>query len=405
MPKTVVIIGTLDTKGEEFKYLKDLIEDQGLNTILIDCGVQGNPPFQPDFKSDEVARAGGTTLKDLREERDECKAIAAMAEGAIKIVQELYSAGRVDGIVSLGGSMGTTLGTMVMNTLPLEIPNLMVTTMAFNPILTPEVGGHVTIMPTMADLWGLNRLTRQVIRNAASAICGMVRKYQIEQVQDKAAVGITTLGSAVNQFVNWAKPILEEKGYEVLVFHTVGLGGNALEELIRRGMVKGVLDFSLHELICEYCGIPGASSKRLESAGEMGIPQVISVANIDFFSWPFPSNTLPSRYRDRKMHWHNPFVSVVRTDAEEMVAVAEVIAQKLKKAKGPTVILIPTKGFSGWDAPGEVFYDPDADKAFIEALERDTAVSQKIVRLDLHINAPEFSLEAVQILDAMMKKS
>jgi len=403
MANTVVVIGTLDTKEAEFGYLKELIENKGLKTILIDCSILGEVSLQPDYTAAMVARAGKSNLENLRTERQEGKAMATMISGATEIVRELYLTGKLDGIISLGGTMGTSLGLAVMRTLP-SMPKLMVSTMTFTRYISPAVGKDITLMPSIADIWGLNRITKQVVQDAANAIVGMVKNYRKIESEDKPVIGITTLGSAVNSFAPLIKPALDDMGYEAIVFHSTGPGGRALEDQIRQGTIQGVLDLSLHELICHYCdGDCDPGEDRLQAASETGIPQVVSCASLDFFGWPGSPDTLPPHRRERKMHMHNPLVWIVRTSAEELATIGEMAAARLNKANGPVIMLVPMKGFSALDTPGSLFYDPDADKAFVKAFESTANSNIKIIKLDLHVNDPQFSAEAINHIDFLMK--
>jgi len=404
MTKTIAIVGTLDTKGEEVKYLKELIERRGHKAIVIDTGVLGAAPFPAEITREQVAEAARADLKELIALGDEGEAMAAMAEGAVKIAQELHSGGRLDGIVALGGSMGTSLGIAVMKALPLLMPKLMVSTVAFLPILSPQVvGKDLTVMPTVADIWGLNRITNRVLENAAGAIAGMVENYEAKGIPEKPLVGVTTVGSSACKYVPWVKPLLEARGYEVAVFHTNGIGGGTFEEYVEQGLLAGALDFSFFELT-NYLYGTNLGIDRLEAIGKRAIPHVVAPGAANWFSWYGPPETIPPRFKERTLSWHNPLTVGMTMTSEEMVSVAEVMARKLNKALGPTVLLIPTQGFSEYDKPGGRFYDPEGRSAFIETLKSHIEPSIKVIELDLHINAPEFSQEAVAIFDSLMKQ-
>ena len=404
MTKTIAIVGTLDTKGEEVKYLKELIERRGHKAIVIDTGILGAAPFPAEITREQVAEAARADLKELIALGDEGEAIAAMAEGAVKIAQELHSGGGLDGIVALGGSMGTSLGIAVMKALPLLMPKLMVSTVAFLPILSPQVvGKDLTVMPTVADIWGLNRITNRVLENAAGAIAGMVENYEEKGIPEKPLVGVTTLGSAGCKYVPWVKPLLEARGYEVVVFHTNGIGGGTFEEYVEQGLLAGALDFSFFELT-NYLYGTNLGIDRLEAIGKRAIPHVVAPGAANWFSWYGPPETIPPRFKERTLSWHNPLTVGMAMTSDEMVSVAEVMARKLNKAVGPTVLLIPTQGFSEYDKPGGRFYDPEGRRAFIETLKSHIEPRIKVIELDLHINAPEFSQEAVAIFDSLMEQ-
>ena len=403
MTKSIVVVGTLDTKGEEVKYLKGLIEKRGHKTIVIDTGILRAAPFLAEVTREQVAEAAGTDLKEIIALGDESEAIAAMARGASKIVQELHSSGRLDGIIALGGSMGTSLGIGVMKALPLLMPKLMVSTVAFLPMMSPQVvSKDLTVMPTVADIWGLNRITKKVLKNAAAAIVAMVESYEENEVPEKPLIGVTTLGSAACRYVPRMKPLLEEKGYEVAVFHTNGIGGGAFEEYVEQGLLAGALDLSLFELASHLYGT-NTGIDRLEAISKRGIPQVVAPGGMHFFAWYGSLETAPPQLRGRKILWHNPLAFAVEMKTDEMVFVAEVMARKLNNAAGPTVLLIPIKGFSEYDRPGSALYQPEGRMVFIETLKSHIEPRIKVIESDLHINDREFAQEAVTIFDSLMK--
>jgi len=403
MTKSIVVVGTLDTKGEEVEYLKGLIEKRGHKTIVIDTGILRAAPFLAEVTREQVAEAAGTDLKEIIALGDESEAIAAMARGASKIVQELHSSGRLDGIIALGGSMGTSLGIGVMKALPLLMPKLMVSTVAFLPMMSPQVvSKDLTVMPTVADIWGLNRITKRVLKNAAAAIVAMVESYEENEVPEKPLIGVTTLGSAACRYVPRMKPLLEEKGYEVAVFHTNGIGGGAFEEYVEQGLLAGALDLSLFELASHLYGT-NTGIDRLEAISKRGIPQVVAPGGMHFFAWYGSLETAPPQLRGRKILWHNPLAFAVEMKTDEMVFVAEVMARKLNNAAGPTVLLIPIKGFSEYDRPGSALYQPEGRMVFIETLKSHIEPRIKVIELDLHINDREFAQEAVTIFDSLMK--
>lgn len=403
MAKTIVIIGTLDTKGEEFRYVKELIQRKGHKTIVIDVGILEEPPFQPDITHEEVAEAAGTKLKEIIALGGEAEAITVMTEGACRIAQQLHSEGRMDGIIALGGSMGTWLALAVMRSLPLGVPKLMVSTEAFSGFINPDmVGSGQMLTDCVAGLWGLNTISRVMLENAVSAITGMVENCR-EIVPERPLIGITTLGVSAHKYTSQIRPLLESRGYEMAVFH-VGAGGRNLEPLIEEGLIAGVLDLCLMELTNYLCGTLWKSGpNRLEAAGRKGIPQVVAPGAIDFVCWGGAPETLPPRFRNRPTHVHNPNDTVVMATTKEKARLGKLVAQKLNRATGPTAVLIPTQGFVESDRPGGAFYDPEGRRAFITALKTHVEPRVKVVELDAHINDPAFAQEAVTILDDMMK--
>jgi uncharacterized protein (UPF0261 family) len=402
MSKTVVIVATLDTKSEETRYLRERIEDAGFEAVVVDAGVLGKGALPADISSERVAQLGGFTLAELRSLRDEGKAMEAMANGATQAVQDLYRQGRLDGVIGLGGSMGTSLGTQVMRSLPFGLPKVMVTTMASRDI-SPWVGHKdIVMLPSIADLSGLNRMTKRTLSNAAGAIAGMVQADAALGDGERPIIGIGTLG-ATEGCARHARPLLESAGYETIVFHTVGSGGRALEELIAGGQAIGVLEISIQEVFGNLLESPyDAGAERFENAGRMGIPQVVLPGNADFIAWS-PASALPSRYKGRHLHLHNPAIILVRSTAEELRAVARTLAAKLNKGKGPAAVVIPTGGFSDYSMEGMFFYEPETDLVFADTLLQLLDPRIKVIEVTSDINSPtcaEAMVEAFRSLQA-----
>lgn len=406
MAKTVVITATLDTKGEETRYVKELIEKRGLKTIIIDTSMLGKAPFPPDISHDEVAEAAGTNMSEIRALGHEGKANEVMTRGAAKIVQELHSSNRLDGIIAIGGTMGTSLGISVMKALPLGVPKLMVSTVACTSLITPEVvSKDLTLMQLTVDVWGRDRMTEQILRKAAGAISGMVEAYEEETAPSKPLIGVTTLGTAGLRYVWHLRPLLQQRGYEMAVFHAVGIGGQTFEEFIEQGMIAGALDLCAHELTNYLCGgFCSAGPERMEAAGRKGLPQVVAPGVIGFISWRGSMEALPPRFRKRKTHQHNLLLGGIKANKREMAAVGKLMAEKLNKARGPTAAVIPNRGFDDRDRPGSPFYSPQERKAFIQALKENLNAEVKVAELDVHINDPEFATEVIAIFDELMQK-
>lgn len=400
--KIVGILGTLDSKGDEFAFLKKQIEAQGVSTLVIDAGVLGPPGFEPDISAAEVARAGGEDLTALVEENDRGRAVGVMSEGAAAIVRQLHAEGRIDGVVSMGGGGGTTIGTTAMRALPVGVPKLMVSTVA-----SGDTSGYVgvkdiTMMPSIVDIAGINRLSSQILTNAAGAIAGMVKAEAPADVSDRPLIAATMFG-VTTACVTKAREILESRGYEVLVFHAVGAGGRSMEELIRGGFISAVLDLTTTELADELVGgVLTAGPQRLEAAGETGVPQVVSLGALDMVNFWAP-DTIPDTFKGRQFYEHNPQVTLMRTTPEENAELGRIIAGKLNKATGPTVLMIPKAGLSAIDVEGKPFHDPEADAALFDALKAALGDNVEVVEVDLDINDEAFATQAVDLLLAQIE--
>ncbi len=409
MSLSIVIIGTLDTKGEELTYFKQLIEQKNHRAIIIDCSILGDSPFQADITREQVAEASGENVDTIKALGDEAKAVEKMATGVAKIVLDLYGSGKLDGIFALGGTMGTFLGLSAMKELPLGIPKIMLSTVALTSFIRPDMASpDLILMSPITDFCGLNTILKRVLENAAGMMTGATMAFRgSENVKFGAGqiIGVTTMGTAVCRYLHWLKPLLEKKGYEVLVFHTIGVGGRYLEQVVRQGWINGVLDLATNELINEVCGGSyQAGPERLETAGRIGIPQLISVGGIEAFGWGGGIETLPALYKRRTLQMHSKLTFAVKASEEEMFAAGKLMAQKLNKALGPRVVVIPSRGFSERDKPGGVFYDPEGRKAFCEALRTHIESSVKVIELDSHINDYLFTKEVVKIFDTMMTR-
>ena len=406
MAKTVVITATLDTKGEETRYIKELIEKRGHKTIVIDTSTLGKAPFPPHISCDEVAEAAGTSMSEIIALGSEGKANEVMTEGVSKIVQQLHSSNMLDGIIAIGGSMGTSLGLSVMKALPLGVPKLMVSTVAFTPMITPEVvSKDLTMMQLTVDIWGLDRITEPILKKAAGAIIGMVEAYEDKTAPSKPLIGITTLGTAGLKYVWHIRPLLEQRGYDMAVFHAVGIGGLTFEQFIDQGLIAGALDLCAHELTNYVCGgLCHAGAGRLEAAGRKGIPQVVAPGVAGLINWSGAMETLPPRFRKREKFQHNLLTGGVKASKREMAAVGKVMAEKLNQARGPTAAVIPSRGFDDYDRPGSPFHNPQGRKAFIQALKENLKPEVRFVELDVHINDPEFVTEVIAIFDELMQR-
>jgi len=402
MQSSIVIIATLDTKGTETAFLKSYIEKAGHRALVIDAGVLGHPYFVPDVTRKKVAKAGGKNLELLVAERNQAQAMEVMRRGAAKIVMDMYSDGNIDGIIALGGGQGTALGTKAMRNLPLGVPKVMVSTLASSDVSSYVGTKDITMMHSVVDIAGLNKISRKILRNAAGAICGMVEAKAEEVISDKPLIGITMFG-VTTPCVMAAKEILENNSWEVIVFHCTGTGGRAFEELIESGEIDAVLDVTTTELADEVAGgILSAGPKRLEAAAKRGIPQVIVPGALDMVNFG-NRETVPIKYQKRNLYQHTPMVTLMRTNIDENKKLGHMIACKANKASGKTAIAIPLRGFSAYDAEGLHFYDHEADQAFIEALKNSLMSNVKLAEMDYHINDYEFAQKIVNLLMEIMK--
>ncbi|MEW9550572.1 Tm-1-like ATP-binding domain-containing protein [Nonomuraea sp. NPDC050783] len=394
---SVVLIGTLDTKGEEYAWLRNRLVELGSDVIVVDAGVgEHDHDLLADIPGRQVAEAAGTGLRELREAGDRGAAVAAMGEGAAAVLAGLHADGRVDAVLALGGSGGTSIAARAVRDLPIGLPKLIVSTMAGGDV-SPYVGAKdVTLMYSVVDIAGINRLSRAILGNAAAAAAGMARAYQLAKavqtagLPDRPLVGASMFG-VTTPAVDAARERLGELGYEVLVFHATGSGGRALEGLAESGLLAGVLDLTTTELADDLVGgVLSAGPGRLTAAGRHGVPQVVAPGALDMVNFG-PRDTVPPEFAGRLLYVHNPTVTLMRTTPEEMGELGARVAAKLRAATGPAALFLPRQGVSALDAPGGAFADPKADAACFEAMEEGLRGSAVAVEdLDLHINDPAF---------------
>jgi uncharacterized protein (UPF0261 family) len=388
---TVVLVGTLDTKGVEYDYLRSRLRERGVDVVLVDAGVLGEPLAEPDVGREEVARAAGAEVADLASSGDRGAAVETMARGAAEVVKRLRAEGRLDGILALGGSGGSAIATYAMRQLPVGVPKLMVSTVASGDT-RPYVGAvDVTMMYSVVDIAGINQISARILTNAAAAIAAMADAQAIEIAETgRPLVGATMFG-VTTPCVTRARERLEELGYEVLVFHATGTGGQSMEALIRGGFIAAALDATTTELADDLVGgVLSAGPDRLEAAGEVGIPQVVSLGALDMVNFG-PMETVPERFRERRLYVHNPTITLMRTTPEECAELGRRIARKLNAARGPVSLFVPLRGISLIAVEGQVFYDPDADEALLAALREDLDDSVDVRELNTDINDPAFA--------------
>lgn len=401
--KKVAIVGTLDTKGPELQFIKQIIESKNLNTLVIDVGVKA-PFFNPDITNAEVVKAAGSDITELIEKNDRSYAMEVMSKGASVIGKQLFEKNSFDGVISIGGSGGSSLAAAFMRSLPVGLPKLLVSTMASGDT-RPYVGvSDLTMMHSVVDVSGINSISSAVLSNAAHAIVGMVTN-EVKRLPDKKPIIAATMFGVTTPCVTQAQAVLEKAGYEVVVFHATGTGGKSMESLIESGFINGVLDLTTTEWCDELVGgVLAAGKDRLEAAGKLGIPQVVSVGALDMVNFG-PYETVPEKFKNRNLYKHNPTVTLMRTTVEECKALGKIIAEKLNRAKGPTVLLLPLKGVSAIDVEGQAFYGPEEDAALFEALRSsiDPEVVE-LIELDTDINDSSFAAFAAEKLMNLMQK-
>lgn len=399
--KTVAVLGTFDTKGKELKYIKECIEEHGLKTLCINTGVF-EPVVEPDISSAEVAAAVGADINAIVEKRDRATATEVLSKGTEKLIPQLYAEGKFDGIISIGGSGGTSLATPAMRQLPLGVPKVMVSTMASGDV-SPYVGtSDIVMIPSVVDAEGLNDISKVIFSNAANAVVGMVQNRKEIESDGKPLLAATMFG-VTTPCVKAAEDYLHEQGYDVLVFHATGTGGKCMEALIDQGFIKGVLDLTTTEWCDEVVGgVLNAGPDRLTAAGKNGIPQVVSVGALDMVNFG-PMDTVPAQFKDRNLYKHNPTVTLMRTTADELKSIGHEIASRLADATGKTTLILPLKGVSMIDVEGQPFYDAEADKALFDTLRTELEGSNvEIVELDTDINDKEFAVAAAKKLISLL---
>lgn len=398
--KTVAIVGTFDTKGRELQFIKECIEERGLATLCINTGVF-DPVVKPDISSDQIASAVGEDMEAIVSRRDRATATDVLSRGAKVLIPQLYAQGKFDGIISIGGSGGTSLATPAMQALPLGVPKVMVSTMASGDT-SPYVGtSDIVMMPSVVDVEGLNDVSKVIFSNAANAIAGMVENRKEIENDGKPLLAATMFG-VTTPCIKAAKAYLEEQGYEVLVFHATGTGGRCMESLIDQGFIKGVLDLTTTEWCDQVVGgVLNAGPDRLTAAGRKGIPQVVSTGALDMVNFG-PMDTVPSKFKDRNLYKHNPTVTLMRTTAEELHQIGHELAVRMNQAKGKTALMLPLKGVSAIDVEGGPFYDPEADQALFSTLKSEAGDNVEVIEMDTDINDPEFAVAAAKKLISML---
>ena len=397
---TIAVLGTLDTKGAEHAYVAELIRQRGHQTLLIDTGSGEPPSVQPDIRREEVAAATGVDLAGIAERKDRGEAVAAMAGAAAVFLAGLVSEGRVQGVISLGGGGGTAIGSAAMRALPIGFPKVMVSTLAAGNV-APYVGTKDIVMfPSIVDVSGINRISRVLLARAAGAICGMV-EVDVPSGEDKPLIAASMFGNTTD-CVNAARESLEAAGYEVLVFHSTGMGGKIMESLIESGLISGVLDVTTTEWADELVGgILGAGPTRLDAAAKTGTPSIITPGCLDMVNFGERA-TVPPQYEGRTFYIHNPQVTLMRTSAAECTELGRILAEKANASTGPVSVLLPVRAISVISAVGKPFHDAEADRALFDSIRKHLRSDIPLIEMDCEINDPAFSTACVKALLGQM---
>ena len=406
MSQAVIVLSTLDTKGRETAFLREQIERDGCRAVLVDIGVVGQPTISADVSREQIAAAGGATLESLLSAPTREQAAPVMIRGAAKLVGEMVASGQAHAVIGLGGTQGTTSASSIMQTLPYGLPKLMVSTCAAGDVSAFVGIKDIMMMFSVSDILGLNPFMRRVLANAAAAACGMAQvEPEVVAASGKPLIGMTNLG-VLTKGAEIAVDYLESRGYEVILFHAVGAGGRAMEQMMREGLIRGVFDYALGEISDElHHALRAGGPDRLTTAGKLGLPQVICPGGTEHIGlFLSEEHVLPEKYQDHMNTFHSPIIAAPRLKAEELVEVAKEIGKRLEHTKGDAVFMIPLRGTSRYGVEGGPLRDPAGDQAFFDALKQYLPKSVKIVEKDLGAEDPEFVKACCDRLIAMMNK-
>ena len=400
---SVFLFATLDTKGREAGFVRDALVSMLVPVTLVDVGALGEPAVSPDIPRERIFELGGTTLRAVQQRADRGEAVTLAAAGAARLASEAFARGELAGVLGLGGSAGTTIGTAAMRVLPLGVPKVMISTLASGTVRQFVGDKDIFMLNPVVDILGINRVSREVLSEAARAMAGLITWPRPEDHADDKPLVAATMFGVTTKCVERARETLERAGFEVLIFHATGNGGQAMESLIRDGHIAGVLDITTTELADEHVGgFLGAGPERLTAAAAAGIPQVVSTGALDMVNFYAPES-VPGRFANRQFYRHNSNVTLMRTTPEESRAIGAEIARKLSVARGPVAVLLPTRGVSAIDRTGQPFDDPVARQALHETI-RAGLPAEQVIELDHHINDPEFADAAAAKLIEMMKR-
>jgi uncharacterized protein (UPF0261 family) len=398
---TVVLLGTLDTKGAEYAFLRDRLVQAGLKVLVVDVGTLGPPSTAADVTREQVAEAAGIDLAALTAAGDRGAAMTAMCAAAPVVIRRLYAEGRCDGVLAAGGSGNTAIATAAMRALPVGVPKIMVSTMASGNTAEYVGVSDVVLMPAVTDVAGLNSVSARILANAAAAMAGMLTAAPLELGEHRPVVAATMFG-VTTAAVTTARDHLERRGYEVLTFHATGTGGRAMESLLESGLIAGVLDLTTTELADELVGgVLSAGPHRLEAAGRLGMPQVVSLGALDMVNFG-PPDTVPAAFAGRTFYQHNPSVTLMRTTPEECAELGRRVGRKLSAATGPVAVFVPLRGISALSGAGGPFADAVADEALLAGLRSTLAPQVELHEVDAQINDPEFAHAMAARLDELL---
>jgi uncharacterized protein (UPF0261 family) len=404
--KTICVIGAFDTKGEDHAFLRQEILKLGCQVLSINIGVLGTTTLFPvDFEAKDVLKAGGIDLGVIRAQGDKGTAMKAFDQAAPRLVRELYDQGKFDGIIGMGGSGGSSIIASAMRSIPIGLPKVLVSTVASGDVSFYVRGKDITIIPSIVDVAGLNRISRLIYARAAGAICGMVQNEPPQSREDRPIIAASMFGNTTD-CVNACGKALNDRGFEVLVFHATGAGGRAMETLVADGLVEGVLDITATEWADELCqGVFSAGPERLDAPGQRGIPHLIVPGCVDMANFGAPP-TVPDKFRQAKRLFYewNPSVTLMRTNVDENRQMGEIFAKKANVATGPVAFLIPLRGVSMLDGDGQPFCDREADRAIFDAIKANVKPGIPIAEVDLNINDPAFAAKAVEMMLQLMSQ-
>lgn len=399
---TILVMGAFDTKGEEYAFINRLIEARGHKVLTLHTGVfKPVGIILPDVSNSEVAKAGGVDIQELQKKKDRGLAMKVMGQGTARVVRRLFDEGQFDGVIGMGGGGGTFVITAGMRVLPIGVPKVMVSTVASGDT-SPYVGTRDIVMfPAVVDIGGINRISKRIFTSAAIAICGMVES-EIEQPKEEKPIIVASMFGNTTPCVDRCRELLTARGYEVIVFHATGIGGQAMEGIVEDGFAEAVLDITTTEWADELCGgVFSSGQTRLEAPGKMGIPHLIVPGCLDMVNFG-PRNTVPQKYAYRLFYEWSPSVTLMRTTPEENTELGKILAEKANAAKGPVAFLLPLKGVSMLDSEGSAFWSPEADFAIFDAIKAHLRNEIEVVEVDVNINAPIFADKAVEMLLKMM---